>query len=74
MNAEGGRKEREGGGVTSYPFNLDSSSSPSITQGHTSDDYSIAFSPDGATIASGSLDNTIKLWSVTDGTLQSTLD
>ena len=69
----GGRGEREGG-VTSYPFNLDSSSSPSITQGHTGGVYSIAFSPDGATIASGSDDKTIKLWSVTDGTLQSTLE
>ena len=59
--------------MTSYPFNLDSSSSTSITQGHTDSVNTIAFSPDGATIASGSDDKTIKLWSVTDGTLQSTL-
>ena len=65
-------EEETEGGVASYPFNLDSSSSPFITQGHTGAVFSIAFSPDGATIASGSDDNTIKLWSVTDGTLQST--
>ena len=30
--------------------------------GHSSSVYSVAFSPDGQTLASGSWDNTIKLW------------
>ena len=63
--------ERE---VTSFQYKLDSFTPPFVTQGHTNQVMSIAFSPDGATIASGSGDNTIKLWSVTDGTLQSTLE
>ncbi len=33
-------------------------------QGHNSWVYSVAFSPDGKYLASGSLDNTVKLWSV----------
>ncbi len=40
---------------------------------HTAYVYSVSFSPDGQTIASGSLDNTIKLWK-RDGTLITTLN
>ena len=36
-------------------------------EGHTSSVYSVSFSPDGATLASGSRDNTIKLWDVATG-------
>jgi WD40 repeat protein len=35
---------------------------------------SVAFSPDGSMIASGSDDNTIKLWRVSDGALLRTLE
>ena len=74
---EGGREEVGRGlrlGVITYLFNpFFYSLPPLITQGHTGRVLSIAFSPDGATIASGSADQTIRVWSVRDGSLQSTL-
>jgi WD40 repeat protein len=42
--------------------------------GHAERVYSVAFSPDGSLIASGSADTTIKLWRVADGTLLQTYD
>ena len=41
--------------------------------GHKSTVYSVAYSPDGRTLASGSYDNTIKLWDVATGQLLCTL-
>ena len=41
-------------------------------RGHSSDVYSIAYSPDGSTLASGS-DSTILLWDVATGTLRNQL-
>jgi WD40 repeat protein len=41
--------------------------------GHSDSVYSVAFSPDGGTLASGSHDNTVKLWDVKDGELLGTL-
>ena len=42
-------------------------------QGHTRDVFSVAWSPDGTTLASGSGDDTVKLWNAADGTLLRTL-
>jgi WD40 repeat protein len=44
-----------------------------IRGGHTDWVISVSFSPDGRLLASGSLDNTIKLWRVADGSLVRTL-
>jgi len=44
-----------------------------ILKGHKYGVSSVAFSPDGQILASGSLDNSIKLWKVKTGTLISTL-
>jgi len=44
-----------------------------IQNGHTSDVYSVAFSPNGKTIASASVDGTIKLWDTATGQLLRTL-
>lgn len=41
--------------------------------GHTDTVYSVAFSPDGTTLASGSADNTIILWDATTGQHKKTL-
>ncbi|AFZ22944.1 WD40 repeat-containing protein [Cylindrospermum stagnale PCC 7417] len=42
-------------------------------EGHSSTVNSVVFSPDGKTVASGSYDNTIKLWDVTTGKTLKTL-
>jgi WD40 repeat protein len=42
-------------------------------QGHSSEVWSVAFSPDGQTLASGSGDQTIRLWDVQTGEALATL-
>jgi WD40 repeat protein len=41
--------------------------------GHTDYVYAVAFSPDGATLASSSTDQTVRVWDVATGTLRHTL-
>ena len=42
-------------------------------QGHSSWVMTVSFNPDGSVLASGSEDNSIKLWSMPDGQLIKTL-
>ncbi|MGO9463319.1 MAG: WD40 repeat domain-containing protein, partial [Isosphaeraceae bacterium] len=42
-------------------------------RGHTNSIYALAFSPDGKTLASGSMDQTVKLWDVESGDLRETI-
>jgi WD40 repeat protein len=48
-------------------------SSYRVFEGHTSWVMSVAFSPDGSTIASGSDDGSVRLWDVSEGTCTKTL-
>ena len=49
------------------------SSSLIVLQGHTEAVMSVAFSPDGKSLVSGSNDKTVKVWKLSDGTCTSTL-
>jgi WD40 repeat protein len=46
---------------------------PPVREGHTRQINSVAFSPDGKTLASGSEDHSIKLWNVSIGKEKATL-
>src|SRR5260221_10539173 len=45
----------------------------STLEGHAREVWSVAFSPDGSILASGSVDRTIRLWDVATGGLRATL-
>ena len=55
-------------------YDADSGTEISLITGHTEEVTSVAFSPDGRTLASGSYDNTIRLWNSETGERIRTLE
>jgi RNA polymerase sigma factor (sigma-70 family) len=54
-----------GAGASVQLWNVKTGTVLAVLRGHTAQVFSVAFSPDGKTLASGSRDQTVKLWNVT---------
>jgi WD40 repeat protein len=54
-------------GLASRPLSAQEAKEPITLKGHTISVHSVAFSPDGKQIVSGSFDKTIKLWDAVTG-------
>ncbi|MYD88824.1 MAG: WD40 repeat domain-containing protein, partial [Caldilineaceae bacterium SB0662_bin_9] len=63
-----------GGGANIRLYDAHTQEVVSLLTGHTREVYSVAFSPDAQTLASGSDDHTVRLWDITTGTLHRTLE
>ncbi len=66
------RRSASGSSLGTLPNNYNFVSTRTLT-GHTNAIWSLSFSPNGQQLASGSEDNTINIWDVTDGSLVKTL-
>ncbi|RKU28100.1 hypothetical protein C6499_10515 [Candidatus Poribacteria bacterium] len=62
-----------GSGIGIWIYNAFTGAELALIGGHTGYAAAIAFSPDGDTLASGSADDTVRLWDVETGTLINTL-
>jgi WD40 repeat protein len=63
-----GTKLVTGGSAGAFLWDLSTVRVTRIFAGHRSDVVSVAFSPDGTEVLTGSLDSTARLWRVSDGT------
>jgi WD40 repeat protein len=69
-----GKKLLSGGGRTFKLWDVNTGQCVKNFEGHTDWIWSVAFSPDGQTVASGSNDQTVKLWDINTGQCIKTLE